>query len=68
MNIITVTAEPSSMEHPRKFYIDCPVDVEIEGAECRRIEIPRELALYITRLKDSNTMLRKKLKEHKISI
>lgn len=61
MNIITVAAESSELLYPRKFYIDCPVDVEIFGSECRRIEIPRELALYIIRLKKENEMLKREL-------
>jgi len=55
MNIMTVTYIP---DHPTKYYIDCPIDVEMFGPEIRRIEIPRELAIYISNLQQEIAKLK----------
>jgi len=39
------------LEHPQKFFIDCPIDV-YPNVELRRIEVPRELARYICEMQD----------------
>lgn len=54
MNVMCVDAH---LGEPQRFYIDCPLDVEMIGPELRRIEIPRELARYITDLQQSNRQL-----------
>jgi len=50
MDIITTEGDGFFNLDKRRFYIDCLVDVEMHDAEIRRIEIPRELAKYITKL------------------
>lgn len=70
MNIMQVgTPGICSPEFERtRYYIDCPIDIyphDIGGPdqECRRIEIPRELARYIDTLQRTITRLEDQLKE-----
>lgn len=39
------------LDEPEKYFIDCPIDT-FPKSELRTIEIPRELARYITVLQD----------------
>lgn len=57
MNIMTVTSGDLP-NYPTKYYIDCPIDVEMSGPELRRIEIPRALAIYISNLQHENERLK----------
>lgn len=68
MNIMCV--EPDIFTAPRRYYIDCPIDTwdDKQGTavtECKRIEIPRELALYMRNLQDKNNKLESRCKEAK---
>lgn len=63
MNIISVESPSNEWEYPRKFYIDCPLDLEMHPPQLKRIEIPRALALYIRSLQEENLNLRTELKK-----
>lgn len=65
-NVMTVTAEGESFTAPKRFFIDCPLDVEMHEPEYRRIEIPRELAKYIKRLQSENSRLKGIIKESEV--
>ena len=45
---------------PISYWIDIPCDVEFTEPSTRRVQIPRELALYLTQLQDSNKELKSK--------
>lgn len=63
MNIIQVDYAKGNATFPRpRYFIDIDIDTfadEIGGpdTECRRIEIPRELANYLAALKKKNAEL-----------
>lgn len=59
MNIMMVTSKDIP-NYPTKYYIDCPIDVEMSDPELRRIEIPRALAIYISNLQQEIIELRQK--------
>lgn len=68
VNIMVVTTgdpDRGKFTVPRKFYIDCPLDVEMNDPELRRIEIPRELAAYIDRIQIENENMRLELRERR---
>ena len=62
LNIIEVVPDKQSYGFMRSsFFIDVPIDVELEQPACKRIEIPRALARYIHNLQQDNMELRRKL-------
>jgi len=54
---IMETVSSHSLSQPHRYYIDCPIDVEMHEPEVRRIEIPRELAKYIKKLQSKVSSL-----------
>ena len=61
MNVLEVVDEfPTSMV---KYYIDVPIDIEMHEPECRRIQIPRELGVYIRSLQREIRELKEQLKQ-----
>jgi hypothetical protein len=62
MNRLTRPVSFMRLESSEKFYLDCPIDV-YPGTELRRIEVPRELARYVSSLQDEIASLERRLKE-----
>ena len=56
------------LEHPEKFYIDVPLDTYdlkmMPTTECKRMEVPRELARYIMALQEEVQGLEHFIKEN----
>ena len=66
LNIIVV--KPGSFTGPTQFFIDCPIDTWMDdlggvATELKRIEIPRELALYIDTLQNEIKRLKNERKD-----
>ena len=65
MHIIETVEEPERLMSKHRYWIDCPLDVELHDPEVRRIEVPRELALYIQRLQFENARLSAENKQYR---
>ena len=62
-NVMTMVGSSGVPTEKPRYFIDCPVDVEMHDAELRRIEIPRELAVYLNDIRRENEELKDKLRK-----
>lgn len=62
MNRLLYPVNIMELENPKKFFIDCPIDV-YPDSELRRIEVPRELARYLYELQEKVARLERENRE-----